>query len=107
MHNAAQLPPLTGRTTIRQPEGLVTISKAVQIACQLEELLGDEMHDFPFPLNTAVDLPYRRPQHDTPALLKQSQPYHDIGRAYLVLDGNGQDALGRPCLCRTSTRPAV
>lgn len=41
-------------TTGRQPERLIAIGKTGKLACQIEELLSDEMHDVAFAPNIAI-----------------------------------------------------
>ncbi len=69
--------------TSRQPEGLIAIGKAREIGCQIEQLLGHQMHHLPFPLDASVNRHHRGSEHDTTASLEEVWPDDDIGGSVL------------------------
>jgi hypothetical protein len=42
-----------------------------QVRREIEELLGDQMHNIPFALDTTVDSHHRRSEYNPPAFLKE------------------------------------
>lgn len=92
----------------RQLELRIPISQPDEVTGEIEQLLRHEMHDLPFPLNTAVDRHHRGAQHHPSALLKQGRPYDDVVAgpvsSSMVIN---MTPLADPGFCRTSTKPAV
>ena len=73
--------------TGRWPERFIAIGKAGQIGCQIKELLSNEMHHLPFPLDATVDRHHARSEHDAPAALEEkvSQAGHLIDLVVAIL----------------------
>jgi hypothetical protein len=58
-------------------------------------MLGDEMHDLPFPLDAPIDGQHAGGKDDAALLFEELWPDNEIGDAGLVFDGDEHDAFGR------------
>jgi hypothetical protein len=91
----------------RQFELFVTIGKAHEIARQVEELLGDKLDHFPFPLNPAIDSHHRGSSTTRRRFSKSvGQTTRLAGPVSSSMVMN-ITPLADPGFCRTRTSPAV
>src|SRR5438067_9948454 len=65
----------------------VAVSDAGEFGRKIGQLVGDEMHHLPFPLDAATHAEHGRRKKHAPEFLEHLDPDNDVGGARLVLHG--------------------